>query len=111
MQQILNLQVVCSLVLHLFSVQHMGPLIPIEIRKELNDLNRGVQQEQREAGNSFVSRTVLDKRDLLPENPSGSMVVLRSVLMNPLTTIEVLRDILDEQEELCKEWLESNIKK
>ncbi len=77
----------------------------LEIREELNDLNRAIQQAQREAGNSFVSRTVLDKRDLLPENPIGSIVVLRSVLMNPLTTIEILRDILDEQEDLCQMWI------
>ena len=83
----------------------------LEIREELNDLNRAIQQAQREAGNSFVSRTVLDKRDLLPENPVGSIVVLRSVLMNPLTTIEILRDILDEQEDLCQDWLDGKIKK
>ncbi len=76
----------------------------IEIKEELNELNRTVQQVQREAGDSFVSRTVFEKKDLFPDNPIGSIVVLRCVLMNPLTTIEILRDILDEQEEICKAW-------
>lgn len=79
------------------------------IREDLNELNRTVQQVQREAGNSFVSRTVLEKPDLLPEKSVSSIVVLRSVLMNPLTTIEILRDILDEQEALCREWEAGNI--
>lgn len=81
----------------------------VEIKEELNELNRTVQQVQREAGNSFVSRTVLDKKDLFPDNPEGSIVVLRCVLMNPLTTIEILRDILDEQEEICKDWMEGRL--
>lgn len=82
-----------------------------EIHEELNELNRVIQQLQRESGNSFVSRTVLEKRSFLPENQSGNIVVLRSVLMNPLTTIEVLKDILDEQEDLCKAWLSGDIQK
>lgn len=77
----------------------------LEIREELNELNRTVQQVQREAGNSFVSRTVFDKKDLFPDQPEGGIVVLRSVLMNPLTTVEILRDILDEQEEICNDWV------
>jgi len=30
------------------------------------------------------------------------MVVLRAVIMNPMTTIEILRNILDEQEKIYK---------
>lgn len=81
------------------------------LREELNDLNRTIQQVQREAGNSFVSRTVLEKPDLYENKPLGPMVVLRSVLMNPLTTTEILNDILDEQEELCRNWTSGKIKK
>lgn len=72
----------------------------LNINEELNELNRTLQQVQREAGNSFVSRTVLEQENIYPGAPAGKIVVLRSVLMNPLTTIEILRDILDEQEEL-----------
>jgi len=52
-----------------------------------------VQRLQREEGKSFVSRTTLYKG----EKSSTGTVVFRCVLMNPLTTIEILREILDEQ--------------
>jgi glutamate decarboxylase len=76
----------------------------IAINDELNELNRNLQQEQREAGNSFVSRTVLEQENIFPGFPPGKIVVLRSVLMNPLTNIEILKDILDEQEDLYENW-------
>ncbi|WP_300668525.1 aminotransferase class V-fold PLP-dependent enzyme [Desulfoluna sp.] len=78
----------------------------LEINDYFNEVNRSLQQEQREAGNSFVSRTVLEQETVFPGSPEGRVVVLRSVLMNPLTTIEVLRDILDEQEDLYAAWLQ-----
>jgi glutamate decarboxylase len=76
----------------------------VSINEELNELNRNLQQEQLEAGNSFVSRTVLEQETIFPGTPPGKIVVLRSVLMNPLTNIEILKDILDEQEALYKGW-------
>lgn len=81
-------------------LEHAAPDRIVSLNEELNELNRTLQQVQREAGNSFVSRTVLEQENIFPGTPPGKIVVLRSVLMNPLTTIEVLRDILDEQEEL-----------
>jgi len=67
-----------------------------QINEKLNTLNRTVQRLQREAGNSFVSRTTLRLA-----NWSGQdIVVLRAVIMNPMTTIEILREILDEQEKI-----------
>jgi glutamate decarboxylase len=64
--------------------------------KTLNDLNIKIQRLQREAGKSFVSRTTL-----FPTTAQESgMVVLRCVIMNPLTTIDTLREILDDQESL-----------
>lgn len=60
----------------------------------LNHINLQIQRLQREAGRSFVSRTTLDLPGL------GDTVVLRAVIMNPTTTLEVLEDILDEQEAL-----------
>lgn len=76
------------------------------INRQLNEINITVQRIQREAGHSFVSRTVLNMRNM-PEyaagyQPGDEMVVLRCVLMNPMTTIEILNDILDEQEEIYR---------
>lgn len=82
----------------------------VAINEELNELNRNLQQVQREAGNSFVSRTVLEQETIFPGSPPGKIVVLRSVLMNPLTTIEILRDILDEQEELYHSIMKGDIR-
>ncbi len=70
-----------------------------ELKRIVIRLNRGnmlLQRRQREHGHSFVSRTTLRR----PEEQGGDVVVLRAVLMNPLTNIEILREILDEQEEL-----------
>ncbi|MDP2647542.1 MAG: putative pyridoxal-dependent aspartate 1-decarboxylase [Desulfobacterales bacterium] len=64
----------------------------------LNRINTRVQRKQREAGKSFVSRTTLR----FGKDPRDNMVVLRAVIMSPLTSIEILKDILDEQEELFK---------
>jgi glutamate decarboxylase len=71
-------------------------------RRRVNDIvseiNRNVQRKQRERGKSFVSRTRLK---ISPEDENTS-VVLRSVLMNPMTDIHILREILDEQEGIFK---------
>jgi glutamate decarboxylase len=66
------------------------------MNEKLNEINRTVQRLQREAGNSFVSRTTLKMKNHLEQD----MVVLRAVIMNPMTTIEILREILDEQEKI-----------
>lgn len=75
-----------------------GP-IENQINEKLNDINRTVQRLQREAGNSFVSRTTLRSRD---SDNGKNLVVLRSVIMNPMTTMKILREILDEQEEIYR---------
>ena len=67
-----------------------------EINEKLNTVNRRLQRIQREAGYSFVSRTTL----LQDNNMDDAIVVLRSVIMNPMTTIDILKEILDEQEEI-----------
>ena len=71
----------------------------LEINEILNEINISLQRLQREAGNSFVSRTEF----VDPNYSDVKNVVLRSVLMNPLTNIEILNNILDEQESLVKE--------
>jgi glutamate decarboxylase len=68
-----------------------------KINKKLNTINRNLQRMQREAGNSFVSRTTLIKEDL-----GGEVVVLRCVIMNPMTNIAILNEILDEQEAIFR---------
>lgn len=68
------------------------------LNEKLNEINMTVQRLQREAGNSFVSRTTLKYY----KEQFDNIVVLRCVIMNPLTDINILHDILDEQEELYK---------
>lgn len=63
----------------------------------LDQLNTHVQRTQREAGKSFVSRTRLNTGPL----DEKGVVVLRSVIMNPMTTITILNEILDEQERIA----------
>jgi glutamate decarboxylase len=73
----------------------------LKINEKLNDINLNLQRLQREAGNSFVSRTTLNIKHFSGQN----IVVLRTVIMNPMTNIEILREILDEQEEIYKNRL------
>ncbi|MCJ7615798.1 MAG: putative pyridoxal-dependent aspartate 1-decarboxylase [Desulfobacterales bacterium] len=68
------------------------------INEKLNKINRTVQRLQREAGKSFVSRTTLSIGNKWKED----IVVLRCVIMNPMTNINILRKILDEQEEIYR---------
>ncbi len=66
------------------------------VNERLNRLNRDVQRRQREAGKSFVSRTTLSG----PGTGNEPVVVLRAVIMNPMTTPAVLSEILDEQQRI-----------
>lgn len=66
------------------------------INERLNKVNRRLQRIQREAGHSFVSRTTLLQNNCCEDG----VVVLRSVIMNPMTTIGILNEVLDEQEEI-----------
>ncbi len=77
----------------------LGEDAPAEARQWagefLNKVNTEIQKNQRLRGQSFVSRTTLESVVLGQET-----VVLRAVLFNPLTTPEMLADILLEQETL-----------
>lgn len=66
---------------------------------KLDDINTQIQRIQREAGKSFVSRTRLKTF----HNDHHNIVVLRSVMMNPMTTIAILEEILDEQESILRD--------
>lgn len=72
----------------------------LELNRVLDEINQYVQRKQREAGKSFVSRTRLK----LHPADSHDVVVLRSVIMNPMTDIRILNEILDEQERICRSW-------
>lgn len=72
-----------------------------EINATLDQINIHIQRLQREAGRSFVSRTTLKVPPVAPEG----IVVLRCVVMNPMTDMLVLHEILDEQEALYKRHL------
>lgn len=65
--------------------------------RALNELNRQLQEVQRDRGWSFISRTTLSNTRYAPTLP---IVSLRAVLANPLTTREDISAVLDEQIEL-----------
>ncbi len=58
----------------------------------INEINQKIQQEQFKNGKSFVSYTRIKKKENLEKN-----LVLRTVFMNPYTTIKDLEIILEEQ--------------
>ncbi|EKE87448.1 pyridoxal-dependent aspartate 1-decarboxylase PanP [Idiomarina xiamenensis] len=64
----------------------------------LNALTRYIQKRQRENGQSFVSRTKLTP----PQYHREPTVVFRVVLANPLTTAEMLADVLAEQRKIAQ---------
>jgi glutamate decarboxylase len=87
---------------------HPEPLRPAnggrraETEQRLNEINKLLQRLQREAGRSFVSRTTLN----LPTAPEDETLVLRCVIMNPMTTPEILNEILDEQKAIYRQSIE-----
>ena len=75
-------------------LRQADPDLKTEINQQLDRINITIQRRQREAGKSFVSRTRLKIR---PED-HHDIVVLRSVIMNPMTHMGIILEILDEQE-------------
>lgn len=71
----------------------------LETNELLNRLMVELQKNQRERGKNFVSRTTLTP----VMTQRAPTVVFRVVLANPLTTDEILREVLDEQLELCEQ--------
>lgn len=70
----------------------------IEIYEHLDNLTKYIQKTQRETGKSFVSRT-----RLTPESyQSQPTIVFRVVLANPLTTKDILKNVLIEQRCIAK---------
>ncbi|MEC8429639.1 MAG: putative pyridoxal-dependent aspartate 1-decarboxylase, partial [Pseudomonadota bacterium] len=69
-----------------------------EVNACLDQITRLIQKAQRADGQTFVSRTRVDNH-LYDDQV---ITVFRVVLANPLTTLEVLNSVLDEQLELAK---------
>jgi glutamate decarboxylase len=65
----------------------------------LNGLTKFIQKRQREEGKSFVSRTRLTPARYQRQET----IVFRVVLANPLTTEQILRDVLVEQDQLAQQ--------
>ncbi|MBC7191265.1 pyridoxal-dependent aspartate 1-decarboxylase PanP [Marinobacter sp.] len=68
-----------------------------KINSCLNRITKFIQKTQRERGKAFVSRTRLEPAHYA----HYPCLVFRVVLANPLTTREILEDILEEQVELA----------
>ncbi len=73
-----------------------------DINKILDNLTKFIQKRQREAGKSFVSRTKIKVQTYFDQK----VLVFRVVLANPLTTHEILHEVLAEQKQLAMESLE-----
>ncbi|MBC7003903.1 putative pyridoxal-dependent aspartate 1-decarboxylase [Photobacterium sp. BZF1] len=72
-----------------------------ELLAALDDMTKFIQKRQRESGKSFVSRT-----RITPEAWDRRLTtVFRVVLANPLTTEQILKDVLDEQKDIAKQSL------
>lgn len=76
------------------------------INEFLNNLTMSIQKEQRTQGKTFVSRTTIDPERYQHQN----ITVFRVVLCNPLTTLDILEKMLDEQRELAHRILKSELK-
>ncbi|PHM72995.1 pyridoxal-dependent aspartate 1-decarboxylase PanP [Xenorhabdus sp. KJ12.1] len=70
-----------------------------KVQDMLNALNQNIQTMQRSAGKTFVSRTSI-KPAQWDKQPT---TVFRVVLANPLTTPEILEDMIKEQRQLARQ--------
>ncbi len=73
------------------------PAVRSQANTILNGITRNIQKIQRGHGLSFVSRTQLNPARYNRE----AIIVFRVVLANPLTTMEILENILEEQREIA----------
>ena len=80
------------------ALQNADPIRQDNINGVLDRITKHVQKVQREKGLSFVSRTRLE-----PKQYGGRpCVVFRVVLANPLTTLDILREMIAEQREIAE---------
>ncbi len=78
------------------SVEHEAVHRMKKINHVLNQMNVELHRAIRQEDNSFVSRTMLESTMYAPQK----IVVLRAVTINPLTTPEILREIIEEHNRL-----------
>lgn len=76
-----------------------SPDVQNKINHLLDKLTKFIQKRQRENGKSFVSRTRIE----VSRYQGNKILVFRVVLANPLTSKEILSEILEEQCELALE--------
>ncbi|MCU0822832.1 MAG: pyridoxal-dependent decarboxylase [Spirochaetes bacterium] len=77
------------------------------VNDALNEMNIELHRRIRMEDNSFVSRTMLESTKYFPQR----IVVLRTVTINPLTTPEILKEIIDEQNALGMNLYKTNFAK
>jgi glutamate decarboxylase len=70
----------------------------LEINEKLDRANKRMQKQQRASGKTFVSRTRFSQH----KYHGMPVSVFRVVMANPMTTLETLQSILDEQCELAQ---------
>lgn len=66
----------------------------------IDEFNISLQKRQRKNGKSFVSRTSITHHNY---DKSDTIVVLRAVLANPLTTMEDIESVINEQRDIAAE--------
>ncbi len=76
--------------------------LSVSDNERINRINELLQDRQKEAGRSFISRTTIR---YTRHGYGVPVVVLRAVLANPLTTEAHIDAVLDEQESLAEEIL------
>jgi len=76
--------------------QQVSPARRRAVNLSLDSLTESIQKEQRAGGKTFVSRTRLESA----AHAGQVLSVFRVVLANPLTTVDILREILEEQRAL-----------
>lgn len=75
------------------------------INDALSDLTGQIQKTQRANGKTFVSRTRFE----LPQYHNAPCTVFRVILANPLTTRQILGEILKEQREIAVKLMEGPV--
>ena len=68
-----------------------------KVNKIINALNVKLHKALRREDTTFVSRTTLESTHYRPQN----IVVLRAVLINPLTDRDIIEEIVDTQNRLA----------